>query len=283
MIRQIIQTWKTTDLSDANPLFRISSSSWQVQHPHWAYRLVDDEYLATFTRERVPVFYRNTFSRYEAQIQRVDIFRIIYMFFEGGLYSDLDAEAVRPFDQDQEALSGIVLGSLANKENGQHIPNAFLYSGVTRAAFWAYVLAEAEKRFQNTKGYDGAEYLTGPALLTDCYYAFKSADTKEVKKHIKIWTPELSGLIDFWDTPVHILSPEVIYPIDWTTSSAESLNRNLAYRLENGYPPKEFNTPQTVCINYWTHSWEIPERGPFHALTSKFKWLGAKIRHTLRS
>lgn len=282
MIRQIIQTWKSTDLSDANPLFQISSSSWQAQHPDWVYRLVDDEYLATFTRERVPVFYRNTFSRYEAQIQRVDIFRIVYMFFEGGLYSDLDAEALRPFDLGDDRMSEIVLGSLANMENGQHIPNAFLYSGVTRSAFWAFVLAVAEERFQKTRGYDGPEYLTGPALLTHCYYTFKRSELDNVKKYIEKWTPELSELIAAWDTPIHLLSPEVIYPIDWTTCSAESINHNLAYRLKNGLPPPEFCTPDTICINYWTHSWDIPERGPFHTIKSKVKWLSTKIRNLIK-
>ena len=36
--------------------------------------------------------------------------------------------------------------------------------------------------------------------------------------------------------------------------------------------------PWGICINYWTHSWEIPERGMLHAIKSKVNWLTSKIR-----
>ena len=99
MIKTIIQTWKTVDLSQAPPLFEISRKSWQSQNPSWSYHFFDDEAIDAFVRDHLPEFHKNVFVKYEAQIQRVDIFRIVYMFFEGGIYSDLDAEAINPFEQ----------------------------------------------------------------------------------------------------------------------------------------------------------------------------------------
>ena len=273
MIQNIIQTWKTEDLSDANPLFRISSESWQAQNPLWNYSLVDDQFLDTYVKQHLPKFHKSTFTKYQAQIQRVDIFRIIFMFFDGGLYSDLDAEAIAPFDLPAEQTRGIVLGSLANKASGQHIPNAFLYAGTIQDRFWAYVLAEAEKRFRNTKGFDGAEYLTGPALLTSCFYSYKGLSTDECLDHIQSFVPEICDSIGTESAEITILEAQAIYPIDWTTLSPEELNTHLRNRMVDKKLPVTLMNESTFCINYWTHSWEIPERDLWIKITERLRWI----------
>ena len=273
MIQKIIQTWKTVDLSDTNPLFRISSESWQTQNPGWTYSLVDDQFLNDYVKKHLPKFYKATFTQYQAQIQRVDIFRIIFMFFDGGLYSDLDAEALAPFDLTAAQMNGIVLGSLANKDSGQHIPNAFLYSGTTKDCFWAFVLAEAEKRFLNSKGFDGAEYLTGPQLLTSCFYAFQDQSVKQRLNHINRYIPEICDALNTDCADITILEPQAVYAIDWTTASPEQLNIHLRNRLLNGNLPSELMSPNTICINYWTHSWEIPERTLWVQIKSRMRYL----------
>ena len=279
MIKKIVQTWKTHDLSDAPPLFELSANSWQKENGEWAYRLMNDKEIGEYVAQRLPVFYKSIYTRYEAQIQRVDIFRIVYMFFDGGAYSDLDAEALLPLEISFTKLEGIVLGTLGNQESSQHIPNAFLYSGKLHGEFWAFVLALACKRFKSSKGYDGAEYLTGPQLLTSAYYSYGESSDAERRAMIHEWVPEIVAFQSTMNLlPIQLLDPVCIYPLDWTTDSTAVLNEALRNRMENSALPNSIDSKKTICINYWTHSWEIPERGMLHSIKSKVNWLTSKIR-----
>jgi hypothetical protein len=279
MIKKIVQTWKTYDLSGAPPLFELSRNSWQEVNHGWAYRLMDDKEIGQYVATRLPGFYNSVYTRYEAQIQRVDIFRIVYMFFEGGAYSDLDAEALLPLENDFTDLGGVVLGTLGNKESSQHIPNAFLYSGEVHGEFWAFVLALACQRFRLSKGYDGAEYLTGPQLLTTAYYNYVESSEAKRRAMIDKWIPEImDSHSSLRNLPIQLLDPACIYPLDWTTDSTAVLNQALRNRMEHKELPDSVDSKETICINYWTHSWEIPERGLRHALNSKLNWLISKIR-----
>ena len=278
MIESIIQTWKTKDLSNASVLFQISQESWKKYNPTWTYQILDDSEIANYVQAHTPHFYKKTYVKYCAQIQRVDIFRIIHQIFDGGIYSDLDAEAVRPFQGDGLESNGIILGSLANKRSAQRIPNAFLYSGKTHGIFWAFVLAEAQKRFNQSKGYDGAEWLTGPLLLTYCYHAYIEMSMDEIKRFILDYCPDFkSSLASFQEMPIQILGPNVIYPIDWTTTADEQLGENLEQRINQGFANPEIVHQDTICINYWTHSWEIPK----HTLRSRLAFRWRWMRHRL--
>jgi len=273
MIQQIVQTWKTNDLSDAPPLFTISKESWQFQNPSWKYRFFSDEQIAKYVSERLPHFYQRTFIQYEAQIQRVDIFRLVFMFFDGGLYSDLDAEAINPFEKCGKGMDGIILGTLANKASSQYIPNAFLYSGTRHAQFWLYCLALAVKRFFQSKGFDGAEFLTGPQLLTSAYIEFEKETPAQKSSFIRQWLGKNDALPEAQPSMISLLPAHLIYPIDWTTESSEQLQVYLRMRLEQGAIPPQAVAECTICINYWTHSWEIPDRGVLHSIRSKWKWI----------
>ena len=279
MIKKIVQTWKTHDLSGAPPLFELSKNSWQDVNAGWSYQLMDDKEIGQYVATRLPEFYKTVYTCYEAQIQRVDIFRIIYMFFEGGAYSDLDAEALLPMENDSVELDGVVLGTLGNKKSSQHIPNAFLYSGEVHGEFWAFVLALACQRFRTSKGYDGAEYLTGPQLLTSAYYCYIESREAERLAMIDKWIPEIAPTeLKMARLPIQLLDPVCIYPLDWTVASAAELNVTLNNRMENKALPQSVDSKKTICINYWTHSWELPKRGVLHAIKSKVNWWTSKIR-----
>lgn len=274
MIETIMQTWKTKDLSNASALFQISRDSWEKYNPTWTYQILDDSEIANYVQAHTPHFYKQIYVNYRAQIQRVDIFRIIHQIFDGGIYSDLDAEAVRPFQGDDLESDGIILGSLANKQSLQSIPNAFLYSGKTHGIFWAFVLTEAKKRFLQSKGYDGAEWLTGPALLTHCYHAYIEMSIDEIKRLILNNCPDFKSSLDsFQELPIQILGPNVIYPIDWTTTANEQLGKNLEQRINQGFANPELVHQDTICINYWTHSWELPKRTLKDLFSFRWRWM----------
>tara|TARA_Y100001934_G_C12232681_1_gene716159 strand:- start:252 stop:1106 length:855 start_codon:yes stop_codon:yes gene_type:complete len=283
MIETITQTWKTKDLSNASMLFQISQDSWRKHNPRWTYQILDDSDIANYVQAHTPHFYKNIYVKYRAQIQRVDIFRIIHQIFDGGIYSDLDAEAIRPFQGKGLESDGIVLGSLANKKSPQRIPNAFLYSGKTHGIFWAFVLAEARKRFLESKGYDGAEWLTGPLLLTYCYHAYIEMSKDEIKSHILDYCPDFRSSFDsFQELPIQILGPNVIYPIDWTTTANEQQEKNLEQRINQGVANADIVHPDTICINYWTHSWEIPKHTLGSRLSFRWRWMRHRLAKSWR-
>ncbi|HEX9105675.1 MAG TPA: glycosyltransferase [Longimicrobiales bacterium] len=95
MIPAIVhQTWKTADVPER---FRAAASSWRRLHPAWEYRFWTDADIDRFVRERFPRLLP-LFAAYADAIQRVDAFRYLVLYDQGGLYADLDIECLRPFD-----------------------------------------------------------------------------------------------------------------------------------------------------------------------------------------
>jgi hypothetical protein len=89
------QTWRDTEVPAE--LAR-QAESWRCQHPGWAYRFWTDADLARFVAERFPEW-REAFEQYPAAIMRVDLARYLILKAEGGVYADLDTEALAPLDR----------------------------------------------------------------------------------------------------------------------------------------------------------------------------------------
>ncbi|QRW27723.1 glycosyltransferase family 32 protein [Rhizoctonia solani] len=92
--RFIHQSWKTHDLKPSTvPL----ADSWRLSYPGWEYVLWDD----ADNKELVRVLYPRLLATYEAlprEIYRADFVRNLYMHAFGGIYADLDSEAVAPLE-----------------------------------------------------------------------------------------------------------------------------------------------------------------------------------------
>jgi hypothetical protein len=99
--RKIHQTWKTKEL----PLFidRCVASVAAV-NPGWSMQLHTDEDLERFIAPLVEISgNRNMitleeFRKIPTGVEKSDVFRFAVLYLEGGLYCDLDIEAIRPFD-----------------------------------------------------------------------------------------------------------------------------------------------------------------------------------------
>ena len=91
----IHQLWKTQDL----PLrYQALALSWQQHHPDWDYHLWTDQTIRAFVATHFPDFL-TTFDGYTDNICRADAGRYMILSHFGGLYADLDAECLRPFDE----------------------------------------------------------------------------------------------------------------------------------------------------------------------------------------
>ncbi len=270
MTRRIVQTWKNEDLSNADPLFSISQNSWKSHNPQWKYDFFTDETIDLYVKARLPNYHRQIFSKYQGQIERVDAFRIVTMFFDAGLYCDLDGECLKPIET-VILNPGISLGQLSNEESKNKYSNAWIFSSGRREQFWMYVLADSIRRFYSNRGYHSTEYLTGPILLTDCVDNYLASSMSEINSHIKKWA--LDPIPSFKSkSQITLLPPLVIYPIDWTTIDDKLCKEIIARRIKLGKLPSILHD-SSHCIHYWSHSWSPPQYSLRKRLALRVKYL----------
>lgn len=151
MIPKIIhQTWKTSDVPTH---LRPYQESWTRLHPEWEYRLWTDE----DNRDLVERSYPQLLSFYESlryPILKVEFAKLLYLDKFGGLYVDLDFEALRPLDAvlgDDQIVLGQEIGGLGGMTRGrEYIMNAIMASPAGHP-FWREVLDTALARFRRKR------------------------------------------------------------------------------------------------------------------------------------
>jgi len=169
-IPQILhQTWKT----DAMPLkYAEVIASWRRLHPHWRFQFWDDSQSRNFFSRHFPD-YAAEFDGMSG-IKRADVTRIVALHVYGGVYADIDVQAVRSFDDLLEAAAEVNIGVLLGEENAVHsvllerkssarfVSNAVMASAPDHP-FWLEVL---DKIFNASRRCgDDPVLCTGPRLI----------------------------------------------------------------------------------------------------------------------
>ncbi len=89
------QTWKNKEPHSA---LRACVESFQFMNPDWDVRYyTDDECLAWIKLHCSELM--ESYLSFPIGIHRADLFRILVLYFEGGVYADLDVECIRPLDE----------------------------------------------------------------------------------------------------------------------------------------------------------------------------------------
>jgi hypothetical protein len=89
---RIIQTARDRRLS---PLAEASALNLQLLHPGWEYVFFDDAAIRRFVAAEFPQ-YLSCFEGFARPIQRIDFFRYLAIYREGGFYFDLDVLLRKP-------------------------------------------------------------------------------------------------------------------------------------------------------------------------------------------
>lgn len=102
--KKIWQTWKVTPLA-FEERDRNNARSWTEQNPDWRYEVITDgnemQYVEYhfgpegFNRPDIVEFYRSV----QAAIIKADLLRYLIMYAEGGIYADIDVEALKPMSR----------------------------------------------------------------------------------------------------------------------------------------------------------------------------------------
>jgi len=280
-MKYIFQTWKSHDLSEANPIFSISQNSWKKLHPSWEYEFFDDVEINALVKEQFPVFHQKYFSKYIGQIKRVDIFRYCNLFKSGGIYSDLDGEALQPFDQLLEQSFAHAFGTLKNEGGASSIPNAFMFTRIKKSNFWLFVLALAVEHFENNRGFHSTEYLTGPVLTTKAVQAYRRMNIHEINRYILKYFPDRVNYRSKSKEEILLLSYDTIYPIDWQQFSEEERQEITRKRLSENLIPTNHLHPNSMTLNYWTYSWTVPRYSIFDKIKLRVRYHSFNIRRAL--
>lgn len=167
MIPRILhQTWKSSVVPKA---FASYMESWRRLHRGWTFKLWTDEDLAGFVEARYPQ-YGSLFRTYPLSIMRADLGRYLILREFGGVYADLDAEAVSDFEPYRssevpifayEPDSHAALEFVRNRGFAHVVSNAVILSPVGHP-FWDYLLQLLRRCRYASNPLDA----TGPFVLT---------------------------------------------------------------------------------------------------------------------
>ena len=226
--RVVHQTWKTTKVDGK---FRHNVRSWLLRNPGWRYKFWTDAQM----RQLVALKYPEHLAMYDAfpsPIMRADAFRLFVLHAEGGIYADLDFEALRPLDtllaRAHAEGHGVLLGQepLAHAHALYDIPrmmcNAIMGS-CAQHPFWRTAMAEVRRRAveQGVK----TVRATGPKMLT------AAVATAQAMARSSGWMPRFGS--------VYVAPATMFYPffddgnVGATNMRSKCAGRDLSPRREH--------------------------------------------------
>ena len=137
----IFQTWKTYDVPDQ---WKHAQKTVKEKNKDWKYVLLSDEDNLRIVKKHFPDFLPY-FVNFKYNIQRADAIRYMVLYLYGGVYLDLDYQAIKPFgsiilDKDKEV-------GLIKSGNVNCITNSFLCSHKA-SKFWLQCIEEMKKPYK---------------------------------------------------------------------------------------------------------------------------------------
>lgn len=126
MIPKIIhQTWKNSNLCDD---FTKWSNSWKNMNPDYIYKFYTDRDIFKFIHTNYPQY----LDLYEflTGIEKIDFFRYLIIYHQGGIYIDMDCECLRPLDDlfKTYGQTKLITGYEYNSEDNQQYLQWFIAS-----------------------------------------------------------------------------------------------------------------------------------------------------------
>ena len=160
----IFQTWKTYDVPDN---WKFAQKTVKEKNKDWKYVLLSDDDNLAIVKKNFPDFLPY-FINFKYNIQRADAIRYMVLYLYGGVYIDLDYQAIKPFDKiilEKDKEVGLIKSS-----NIDCITNSFLCSH-KGAKFWLECIEEMKKSY---KWWYFTKHLkimcsTGPLMINKIY------------------------------------------------------------------------------------------------------------------
>lgn len=210
--REIHQTWKTSRPA-MEPHLRHCVDSMESVNSGWEHRYYDDDDMTEAMKDMSLIATEN-FNSLTKGVEKADVFRCAILHQRGGVYCDVDIEAIRPLDELLEKArdEGIMDDDTEILLTYDHpLHRDMLYGGreilmnhfmIARpgARILGLYLFEMNRRIQGGElsGNDPV-HTTGPAFLTHLVEQFGGTDELNIGIIPSSWINPLPDVS--WDTP----------------------------------------------------------------------------------
>ncbi len=235
----IHQTWRD---KAPHPALRACIASFHFMNPGWEVRYYTDEDCMLWLDIHAPGL-KAAYMAFPEGIHRADLFRIIVLYYEGGVYADIDVECVRPLD---ELLSHLDMEKSVFLTRDHPIHERIHFKGRAmfmndfmmarpRDPFLAQVLKWMLRCPPTSKAPAHAVMDTGPGILTAVV--------------------EMLGGANYVST-LQLMPSRWIHPIpDMTCQFPEA--RFYHHALSTG----DWQGDDVYIVHYWYHTWHKQDKG----------------------
>jgi mannosyltransferase OCH1-like enzyme len=216
-------------------------ATWRQLFPDWTYKLWTDADLPALLPHMMCI---SAFEQHAPMGYKVDILRLEVLRLYGGLYVDIDFEALANFEP--LLLSG---GKFVYGDDWHATPcNALLYSPAQHP-FLAFYLAGIERYFQRQpKQRAQVEVVTGPDALW-----------RALNSYVWSWdshVPLYDGMVvvghEYHDFAVYW--PAVFYPYSWRDPDARRSAATWTAAKVGGELRQRY--PHAVAVHHWKETWK---------------------------
>jgi mannosyltransferase OCH1-like enzyme len=121
----IHQTWKTREVPER---FRELHESWKRLMPDWTIVVWSDEDNQHLAEKYFSPADLRVYNNLNLNIQRIDMIRCVYLKVFGGIYADLDFEALRSFESVVEKMRGSVALVETDTPFNERVQNSLMIS-----------------------------------------------------------------------------------------------------------------------------------------------------------
>ncbi len=206
--------------------FRSMMQSWQGFHPSWEYKLWTNEDL-----KRFPLINREAFDAADNWGMKSDILRYEILYYNGGVYVDLDFECVRSFDE-LNYLYDFYAGLAWPHEVNNALIGSVPGSPVMYAAIQAIKYKFKQLNNRPPKDVMGVLETTGPIffsyVIADYY---KQCDKAERKKMM-------------------------VLPVEYFYAFPNNRRTDFWQGRMSRQDVFRYLKPEAMAIHYWATSWQ---------------------------
>jgi mannosyltransferase OCH1-like enzyme len=159
------------------------AGTWKQYHPGWEYRFWDrpaiERFLETFCPE-----YISLYKAFPFDVQRWDAIRYLILYYQGGLYVDMDYECLEPLDTllcDSSCCMGLEPSVNAVRHNMPHIVGNALMASVPGHHYFERIIENVFSESNTSLPGNKNKSLhiietTGPFMTTRIYDAYPSSE-----------------------------------------------------------------------------------------------------------
>jgi len=179
-----------------------SVRSWRRRHPEYEYFLWTDEDIDRFIKQEYPEFFP-LFQSYSHKLQKVDAVRYFILYHYGGVYADMDMDALKPLDPLIARHSCIIsreryAQTMFLWSQKESLMNCIMASS-PRHPFMKFVMSKLPNTASSTLNtafnrlIRSSKYIltsTGPLALTEIFYDYKPCRQNSLMCDVYLSEPE---------------------------------------------------------------------------------------------